>query len=258
MTQRTHGLGALALPYLVDHPGIEVAALVHVSGASGPGRVRRARRALRKVVRIGPLGALNGVRMRRWYGEDLTRALSLKPVRAVAAAVGVRVLTVPSPRGQEARDALANLGVDLGLSLGNGYIPHAVFSIPRLGMLNVHHEVLPAFRGAQGVIWQLHEGSATTGYTIHAIDRSIDTGVILHREEVPICFGETVGDTVTRTMAELYRRSAQALPGVVADAEALLAAGKPQGAGRSFTTPTWRQYLRIRRQHARLRAARAG
>jgi folate-dependent phosphoribosylglycinamide formyltransferase PurN len=37
-------------------------------------------------------------------------------------------------------------------------------------MINIHHELLPEFLGAQSVLWQLHEGSTKTGFTIHRID----------------------------------------------------------------------------------------
>lgn len=253
MTGRTHGLGSLALPHLIDADGLEVVGLIHVAGAAGGGR--RVGRSLRKLRRIGVLGALNGVRMRRWYGADLTAALGLRPVRDVAEDSGVAFVPVPTPGSPEARAAMERLAPDVCLSLGNGYIPERVFSVPRLGTLNVHHELLPEFRGAQGVIWQLHEGSATTGFTVHVMDRSIDTGAILHREAVPITFRDTLGATVTATMAELYRRSAERLPEVLVDLEERLWTAGPQGPGRSFTTPSWRAFRRIRRNHDRLAAA---
>lgn len=252
MTGRTHGLGSLALPRLTEAEGLEVIGLVHVTGT--PGARRRMARTFRKLRRIGPLGALNGVRMRRWYGADLTEALTLRPVREVAEGLGVPVLPVPAPGAPEARAALEALAPDVCLSLGNGYVPERVFTLPRLGTLNVHHELLPEFRGAQGVVWQLHEGSATTGFTVHAMDRSIDTGAILHREEVPILFRESLGATVTATMAELYRRSAERLPEILDDLERRLEEAGPQGPGRSFTTPSWAAFRRIRRNHDRLAA----
>ena len=52
-------------------------------------------------------------------------------------------------------------------------------------MLNIHHEELPAFRNAQSVIWQLHEGRNKTGYTVHEITREIDGGRILKQSRSP-------------------------------------------------------------------------
>ncbi len=256
MTQRTYGLGALALPLLGGDPRLDVVGLLHVS--DGGGSRRPWRRVLRKVRRIGPVGALNGVRMRRWYGQDLAQALDLRPVDEVAVGLGVPVVRVPGPGAPETERALRDWGADAALSLGNGYIPERVFSVPPLGMVNVHHELLPDFRGAQGVIWQLHEGSATTGFTIHAIDRSLDTGAVLLREEVPIRFGRTLGETVTTTMAELYRRSADRLSDVLANLEDLLRTSPPQGPGRSFTTPSLTAYRRIVENHTRLAGLRGG
>jgi methionyl-tRNA formyltransferase len=121
-------------------------------------------------------------------------------------------------------------------------------------MINVHHEVLPEFRGAQSVIWQLHEGSRVTGYTIHQISRGIDEGAILWQERLPIEFGESLGETVSGTYTMLLRESARTLPIVVERYEELRRQAQPQPPGHSFTTPGIGQFLRIRRQHERLRA----
>ena len=46
----------------------------------------------------------------------------------------------------------------------------------------------------------------------------------------------------------------RALARVVADYESCLQRARPQTGGRSYTTPTFRQFLRMLRQHRRLRA----
>ena len=244
-------MGSLAIPLLESDPRIKLAGLIHVKPRGGRGG-RSWKRTLRKLRAIGPLGALNGARMRRWYGEDLSRALALEPVDRVARELGVPVFPVPGTGSAEAEGLIRGLGVDAVISLGNGYIPERVYAVPRLGTVNVHHELLPHFRGAQGVIWQLHEGSSTTGFTVHSVDKSLDTGAILYREEVPILFKDALGATVTATMAESYRRSAERLPDIVSDLERLVASAVPQGRGRSFTTPSFRQFRRIRANHRRL------
>ncbi len=249
VTSRTHGLSSLVLPLLADAP---VEAVGVVRAGPPPRRGSTLRRKARKALRIGPLGALNGVRMRRWYGHDLREELGLRPLEEVAAETGVGVTRVPWVGSDEARRALEELACDVALSLGNGYIPARVFEVPRLGMLNVHHELLPEYRGAQSVLWQIHDGSRTSGFTVHAIDRSIDTGKILLREEVPITLRPTLGETVTATVAELYRRSARGLVALLPEVEARLAVADEQGPGRSFTTPSWGAFRRMVRNHRRM------
>ena len=58
---------------------------------------------------------------------------------------------------------------DLGLALGNGFIGPSIFTIPCFGMVNIHSEMLPEFRGAQSFIWPIYEGVGWMGFTIHQI-----------------------------------------------------------------------------------------
>jgi len=78
-------------------------------------------------------------------------------------------------------------------------------------MLNIHHEILPQFRNAQSVIWQLFHGSSKTGYTIHRIARQIDAGEMLHQEYVPIRFKSHLSETITCTIADVWNASADGL-----------------------------------------------
>lgn len=253
LTSCERGIASLALPELAATPGIEIAAVVRSRGELTPKQRRRRRiKTLRKTLAIGPLGAVNGIRMRRWYGADLDQLLRLPSLEEACAERGVPLVSVPSVGHPETVEAVSSLGADLGLSLGNGYIGPRVFTIPRLGMLNIHHEVLPRFRGAQSVIWQIYHGSRETGFTIHRIDRGIDTGAVVYQEIVPITFAPTLGETVTRTLAEVFVRSVKALCRVVAEAETAIPAATIQTGGEHFTTPTFRQFLRMKREHARL------
>ncbi len=121
-------------------------------------------------------------------------------------------------------------------------------------MINVHHELLPEFQGAQSIIWQLYYGSLTTGFTIHKIDKSIDTGNILLRQEMPIELKGDLAATINHNYLRLRERSVHALADVVADYQRYESAARPQGPGRKFTTPSIWQFLRIRRNFRRLGA----
>src|SRR5205085_3801048 len=181
----------------------------------------------------------NGIRMRRWFFDEPANRLGLEPVGAVCARYGIPRHVVPTVNCDETRDVMRRLNADLGVSLGNSYIARSVFSIPRYGMINIHHELLPEFAGAQSVLWQLHEGSAVTGYTVHQINAAIDGGAILHRREIPIDFKPTLHETVVATCAALYVRSIDGLLETLDRYETLApaAAAQPSEHRRSFTTP---------------------
>src|SRR5439155_8886347 len=128
-------------------------------------------------------------------------------------------VTTPFLNSKETVEIMQECKPDLGLSLGNSYISSKIFSIPVHGMLNIHGEVLPDFQNAQSVIWQIYEGRPETGYTIHKIDKGIDTGDIIRQEKFPIVFKESLAKTVSETCRLILERSAAGLVALLNDYE---------------------------------------
>jgi methionyl-tRNA formyltransferase len=211
-------------------------------------------RRIRKTLRIGLLGAINGVRIRPWFSSEPAALLGIESLEDVAARHQVPFFVTPATNSLRTVELMTEAAADLGISLGNSYIARRVFDIPSFGMINTHHEALPEYRGAQSVLWQLYDGSRTTGFTVHQIDSAIDGGAILHRETVPIEFCATLHETVVATCASLYVRSLHGLTHVVDHFGELSRNATPQGGGASFTTPTLWQFFRMVRNHRRLRA----
>lgn len=247
LTGSRFGVASACLPLLAEHPHIQVAMVV-LSDSKPSSRWAKIKRNLRKVRRIGPLGALVGFRMRSWYASACTPDLL-----PLAEACGIRVERTPAVNHDRTRALFREAQVDLGLSLGNGYIAPSVFEIPRQGMINVHGEILPRFQGAASVIWPIHEGIDETGFTIHQIDRGIDTGAILYQERFAIALRPSLKETVRTNCLEITRRVPPAIVRLVADYPAYAARAVKQTGGCRYTTPTIRQYLRMLRQHRLMR-----
>jgi len=258
LTALPRGVASIALLPLAGLPGHEVAGVVFSDALLAGSRKSRLARRLKKARRIGVLGALNGIRMRRWFFDDASDLLGVDDIGEVAGAAGVPVIHVPFVNHPEAQRQIARLDADLGISLGNSYIHRRVFELPRLGMLNVHHEVLPRYRGAQSVVWQLHDGSSRTGYTIHRIDSTLDGGEILYQETLPIDLRPTLRETVSRTCANLYLSSVGGLTHVIEHYDDISQNARPQTPGRGFTTPSLREYRRMAQNHRRLLSTVAG
>lgn len=243
LTSSRIGTASRCLPALCSSPGIDVAAVVLARTHSANAR-RQRRRKIEKIRRIGILGALNGIRIRSWFADSRTGDIG-----ELAAAHGVPLIESEVINSEKTRRIFRELDVELGLSLGNGYIASSVFTIPKRGMINVHGEILPAFRGAQPIIWPIHEGVGTTGYTIHMIDESIDHGAILRQRVFPIQLYPTLRETVEKTLETTRARMPEDLRAVVENFDVVGTGRGPQGPGRSYTTPTLRQFLRMRRRH---------
>jgi len=255
LTCMQRGMASLALPKLVASQ--HTVARVIYSEERVP-RKKSWKRRLRKAMRIGILGALNGIRMRRWFSEEPADLLHLRAIGEVAESLHVPFHVTSAINTERTIELMRDARADIGISLGNSYIGRNVFSIPGMGMINIHHEVLPQFRGAHTVLWQLHEGRAETGYTIHRIDATIDGGAIIHGEKMPIELRPTLHETVVQNCARVYERSVDGLIDVLDRFDDVVDRVAPQGEGRSFTTPSFRQFLRMSRNHRQLlRSARA-
>jgi Formyl transferase len=213
---------------------VHVACVVLDEGAVA-GRRDLVRRRLRKLRRVGLTAAPVGLALRRAYAA----AGEGPPLESL----DVPVVRVPTLNGPKARAALT--GADVAISLDNALIAESTFSVPRLGTVNVHHGAVPEYRGGPPVFWELADGRDTVGFTVHRIDAGIDTGPVLAEGEVPIAHRRTLAETLAATIPALHDASLEAL-------EAVLAAGDLDGrsqpaGGRTRTTPTLRDYVRVRR-----------
>ncbi len=252
LTSSERGSAAHHLPYLVEHDGCEVVSVILNKGNKGNSK-KFYKRKIKKMMKVGPLGTLNGIRMRKWYREDLRELLATKSLSEQCASYGIPFFETPSINCPRTRKLFREAHAQTGLSLGNGYIREDVFSIPEYGMLNIHHELLPEYQNAQSIIWQLYNESRYSGYTIHKINKYIDAGKILLREKVPIAFKDTLGETVTHTQALLLQHSAHGLTKVLDNFEDYYEVAEPQGAGQKYTTPTFWEFLKIHRNYRKLK-----
>ena len=99
------------------------------------------------------------------------------PTKEVALAHGVAVLQPERIRHDEFLEHMRAVQPDLGVVAAYGKIlPDALLAIPRLGMINVHASLLPAYRGAAPVHRAVMAGDAVTGVTIMRVVTALDAG----------------------------------------------------------------------------------
>jgi methionyl-tRNA formyltransferase len=183
----------------------------------------------------------------------LVERLRCPPLVEACARAGVPLIRLSSFRDETALRQMRDLELDVAVSLGNGIIPLEFFTIPRRGMLNIHHELLPEYRGAQTALWQLHDGSDSSGYSIHEITERLDAGRILLRERVPIQWRRTLRETVVETTADVQSRSIDGLLRLLDDYAAHEGHAVMNDGKKVYTTPGTRALFRIYRNFARRR-----
>jgi methionyl-tRNA formyltransferase len=253
LTESLRGTAAHHLNYLLECKDIEVVQVVFSKGTK-KNKTKFLVKKIRKSIAIGPIGVLNGFRMRKWFGPGVDALLSIKNLDIACAEHKVPFSIVSYTNSEETIDLFKNSGADIGISLGNSYISKKIFTAVPMGMLNIHHEMLPEYQNAQSIIWQLYNKSVNTGYTIHKVSAKIDGGDILLQEVVPIQFKQTLSATIAYTSVDLLKASAAGLIKVLQNFSYYEANAKLQGKGKSYTTPSARQFLRILRNFNELKA----
>jgi methionyl-tRNA formyltransferase len=228
--------------------GIEISAIIYNQNNAVKAKKFYFKK-LKKALRIGLLGTYNGFRMRKWFGENVEKYFHVDPLPKIAEKYAIPYREVASINDAETAVIITALGVDLGISLGNGYISNKIFSIPNKGMINLHGEILPQYQNAQSIIWQLYNNSSETGFTIHKINRYIDKGDILYQQKMPIIFKKSLAETIAFNCAEIRKQSCLALIKVLNDFDFYSDNAKPQGQGVKYTTPSWKQFKRISKNY---------
>jgi len=72
-------------------------------------------------------------------------------------------------------------------------VPDAILALLPNRCINFHFGILPKYKGADPIFWQLKNGEQTGGISIHIMTPEIDKGPVLQIEELPIFAGETYG-----------------------------------------------------------------
>jgi methionyl-tRNA formyltransferase len=109
------------------------------------------------------------------------------PTKELAILCGIPVLQPTKLRDEAFLASIAELRADLGVVAAYGRIlPDALLGIPRLGMINVHASLLPAYRGAAPIHRAVVAGETMTGVTIMRVVSELDAGPMIARVTVPI------------------------------------------------------------------------
>jgi methionyl-tRNA formyltransferase len=196
---------------------------------------------LRKAWKIGFLGTLNGIRIRKWFNQPKSEH-TLELLCAENNIPHFKVETVNSPKTLQ---FVQQLNSDLGISLGNSFISKKVFQSFPMGMINIHGEILPEYQNAQSIIWQLYNNSDTTGYTIHKIDDKIDQGDILLQEKQKIEFKKTLSETVSHNAQLISQNATKGLIELLKNFDQYYLNARKQHVGITYTTPSFWRFLRI-------------
>ncbi|MGD0279042.1 MAG: methionyl-tRNA formyltransferase [Smithella sp.] len=117
------------------------------------------------------------------------------PVKILAQEFGLPVYQPQKVKDRSFMDIFHKLNPDMVVVAAFGQIlPEDIIEYPPLKCLNIHPSLLPKYRGAAPLNWQIIRGETRTGVTIMLMDEGMDSGDILMQEETPLGEDETYGD----------------------------------------------------------------
>ena len=130
------------------------------------------------------------------------RQLASPPVKEQALTLGLEVLQPATVNDPALAAALAVHAPDLFVVVAFSILPRHLLAIPRLGSINLHPSLLPAYRGAAPIIWAVANGEKETGITTFQLSPRMDAGHILLQRRFAIGCDETAGELEARLCVE--------------------------------------------------------
>lgn len=188
------------------------------------------------------IAGLLGKRFRHSPLPSVDRPGQMFTVEAVLAHPRIKLHRVAEINGPETRAVVAAIAPDLGIALGAPILREPLFSIPRLGTINLHKGRLPEYRGMPPAFWEMANDESTVGCTVHKVEAGLDTGAILMEDSVTI----DRFSTVAGVQLKLHRLGVEMICDAVDRIVSGAAVYTPQRAGgKTNTRPSLAEKARI-------------
>jgi methionyl-tRNA formyltransferase len=118
----------------------------------------------------------------------------IDPLKEAALAAGLKVLQPDSYKKPEVLAEFKAMKPDLQvMAFVTLFVPEEFLNAPTHGSIQYHPSLLPAYRGASAINWQIIKGEKEAGLSIFWPDNGLDTGDILTTRKTPISATDTLG-----------------------------------------------------------------
>jgi methionyl-tRNA formyltransferase len=121
-------------------------------------------------------------------------------VKQYAVQKNIPVLQPEKLKNPEFIEILRGYNADLFVVVAFRMLPEIIWTMPRLGTMNLHGSLLPRYRGAAPINWAVINGEKETGVTTFFLKHQIDTGDVLLTERFAIGEDETAGEVHDKMM----------------------------------------------------------
>ena len=119
-----------------------------------------------------------------------------------AKSIGLNVIQEEDLKSSHLLRKLEQLDADLFVVVAFRILPKSLITIPKLGSINLHGSLLPAYRGAAPIQWALINGDEDTGLSTFYIAPKVDAGAVICQHSLPIYPNDNYG-TLSERMSIL-------------------------------------------------------
>jgi methionyl-tRNA formyltransferase len=115
-------------------------------------------------------------------------------LKVAAQEKGVKLFQFASLKGDDAKQALKDLNVDIGImAFVLQFAPQDFVKIPKHGTIQYHPSLLPLYRGPSSINWPIIRGDKKTGLTIFRPTDGLDEGPVVLQKETEVTPDDTLG-----------------------------------------------------------------
>ena len=111
---------------------------------------------------------------------------TMTPVKEKALSLSFKILECDNLKSEDFYQSLLKINADLFIVVAYRFIPKKIFTLPKIGTINLHASLLPKYKGASPIQYALINGDNKTGLTTFYINEFIDCGKIITQEEILI------------------------------------------------------------------------
>ena len=187
-------------------------------------------------------------------GREVDQYEAGNQMTEVAEKLGLPVYEVADFHSETSIELMRESDADVGVIYGTNIIKENVFSIPKLGSINLHQGLAPYYRGGPPIFWELFNGEQEVGITVHFVAAKVDTGDIILQKTLPleydIGYGLNFEEFIESFKSGLQEESAN----LIAESVKLIASGdvqrKPQdvSVGKRYRLPVKKEKDEMRRR----------
>jgi hypothetical protein len=201
---------------------------------------------------LSPLARLSAVALRLVHASPArttpAQSFGLQELSAFCATCECSLFITKDMHAPESLQFVRDLQSDLGLVYSAPILKPELFEIPRLGSINIHQRKVPEYRGGGPIgLWELLDGQAEIGVTVHRVAQKVDTGAIINATTIAIEPFDTLrslalkadvigSDLLVRSIADFARGTIKERP--------------QEGAGKTFRNPQPQDLRRFEMQIA--------